>query len=153
MFFFIHINSSMILYVNVQLVRTNFPLCLGINVRRTLASEHAKELNWINFPSASQPCYNVNYANFTIFVCLFLKIVHGVSSQFHDFPPHLRSPLQVLSFGSRSGTAALLCQRAGEESEAPRFPAPDRCLGYSERRGSTHVPCALCQWRAVQTQR
>lgn len=61
--------------------------CLGINVRRPLASKNDIELNWINFPSASQPCYNVNYANFKIFVCLFLKIVQGVFSLFHDFPP------------------------------------------------------------------
>lgn len=61
--------------------------------------------------------------------------------------------MQVLCVRSRVGTAALLCQRAGEEPEAPWVPAPDWCLSNSKRRGSAHVHCKLCQWRAVQTQR
>jgi len=61
--------------------------------------------------------------------------------------------MQVLCVGSRAGTAAVLCQRSGEEPEAPRVPAPDRCLRNPERRGSAHVRCKLCQRRALQTPR
>ena len=61
--------------------------------------------------------------------------------------------MQVLCIRSRVGTAAVLRQRAGKKPEAPWVPPLNRCLSNTERRGSAHVHCKLCQWRAVQTQR